>query len=78
MAKQAKHKFNPYKGMYRVFCLDDRKNYYYGASTPYEALTKHIYTLNLSDKDDTATINKTESGLHLYTIHRGKCYAVRN
>ena len=70
--------FEVHTKLYAVFGLDDGKSYYYDASTPYEAMAKHLYFLNTRAKDKTATINKTESGLHLYTIHNGKYYAIRN
>ena len=64
--------------MIRVFCLDDGKGYWFIATTPYEALQKMKYTLDLSHYDKDAVINKTESGLHLYMDHSGKTYSVRN
>ena len=58
--------------------METRVRYYMDAKTPYEALTKMKYTLDLKRKDDKATINKTTSGMHLYLDHGGNTYAVRN
>ena len=64
--------------MITVTCLDDGKSYGFAVKTPYEAMQKMKYTLDLKQKDDSAIINKTESGLHLWMDHSGKTYAVRN
>lgn len=64
--------------MIYVTCLNNGKRYGMDAKTPYEALSKMKYTLDLSRKDENAVINKTESGLHLYMDHSGKTYVVRN
>lgn len=61
-----------------ITCLETGDQYGYVASTPYEALKKHIYTMNLSHQDNTADIKITKSVLHLYTVHHGKTYAIRN
>ncbi len=61
-----------------VTCLETGEKYGYVASTPYDALKKHIYTMNLSHQDNAAEIKITGSVLHLYTIHSGKTYAIRN
>ncbi len=63
--------------MIPVFCLDDGKQYWFTASTSYEAMQKMKYTLDLSHTDKDAVINKTESGMHLYMDHSGKTYIVR-
>ena len=63
--------------MIPVFCLDDGKQYWFTASTPYEAMQKMKYTLDLSHTDKDAVISKTESGMHLYMDHGGKTYIVR-
>ena len=63
----------------KVFCLDDGSTYIFEKGiTPYEALKRMLYTLNVARNDPNAVINKTESGLHLYLEHFGKTYAVRN
>lgn len=61
-----------------VTCLEDGKRYLYVNCTPYEAMQRMLYTLNLSREDPNARINKTVSGMHLYIEHNGKTYAVRN
>lgn len=63
--------------MFKVVCLDNGNNYYYQAKSPYEAMTKMKYVLDLSNKDSACIINKTESGKHLFMDHSGKTYAVR-
>lgn len=64
-------------GFLTVRCLDTGEGLIFQAATPYEAMTKLIYYLNLSHKDEFAAINKTESNLHLYTIHNGKYWTIR-
>jgi hypothetical protein len=59
-----------------VRCLDNGEEYLMDASTAYEAMRKMLYYLNLSKEDKSTTINKTESGLHLWMEHLGKMYAV--
>lgn len=62
----------------KVFCLDDQTTYIFEKGiTPYEAMKRMLYTLNVNHNDPDAVINKTESGLHLYFDHCGKTYAVR-
>lgn len=60
--------------MFKVTCLDDGRNYYFDAMTPYDAMCKMLYTLNLSNNMHDVTINKTESGKHLWLEHAGKTY----
>lgn len=64
--------------MVMVLCLDDGCEYYFSARTPYEAMQKMIYTLELKHHDPLAMINKTESGRCLYIEHDGKTYATVN
>lgn len=64
---------------YIVKCLDDVEvDHVYLATTPYNALCKARYTLDLSNTDPSANILMTSSCLHLYMEHGGKTYAVRN
>ena len=63
--------------MIYVNCLNDGKQYGFVAKTPYEAMQKLKYTLDLSHEDKKAKVNKTESGLHLWMDHSGKIYSVR-
>lgn len=64
----------------RYVCkLGTNENYGFSENdTPYQALNKMLYTLNIKSKDKSAVINKTESGLHLYFDHCGETYAIRN
>ena len=63
--------------MYYVKCIEDNKEYGFVADTPYEALKKMIYTLNIKEICKVK-INKTKSGKHLWFEHNNKTYAVRN
>ena len=58
-----------------IYCLDTGAQYWYIARNAYEAMQKHAYYLNLSNKQEI-TINKTESGRHLFIEHDDKCYGV--
>lgn len=62
---------------YTVVCLDDNRKYTFSAMSPYDAMTKMLYYLNLR-KYEEVIINKTTSGLHLYFEHNNKIYAIRN
>ena len=64
--------------MIYVHCLEDGRSYGFSAKTSYEAMQGMQYALNLSHKDPTAVINKTESGSHLWMEHCGKTYSVRS
>ena len=64
-------------GFITVFGLDTHEALTFQARTPLEAMSKLLYTLNLKRMDDTAKIEKTESNLHLYTVHCGNTYSVR-
>lgn len=65
------------EGFITVYGLDTHEQLTFQAKTPYEAMRKLIYTLNLKHKDKSAKIEKTESNLHLYTVHNGNTYSVR-
>ena len=60
--------------MFQIICLDNGKQFYFKASTPYEALNKMKYYL----KDDEAIINITETGQYLYFEHNGMTYVIKN
>lgn len=62
---------------FKVSCLDTNTDLFFSARTPYEAMQKLLYHLNLSKQDNSAVIQKTESGLHLYVEHSSRTYAVR-
>ena len=62
----------------KVVCLDTGEGLWFQAGTAYEAMQKLLYTLNLKKKDDSAKINITKSCLHLFTIHCGQYWTVRN
>lgn len=64
--------------MIPVVCLEDGKTYYFTARTPYEAIAAMLYYLNISRKDPSAIINKTNGGMHLWIEHCGKTYSVYN
>ena len=55
-----------------VLSLDENKQYYFVATSGYDALTKMLYTLNLSKRDDAATITKLNKSWSL--VHGGKAY----
>ena len=64
--------------MHRIMCLDTKEAYWFKAKTPYLAMKSLIYFLNLSHKDNTAKVEKTESGRFLFTVHNGKTWSVSN
>lgn len=59
--------------MIKVFCLDDQSELHFFAKTPYEAMEKLIYTLNLSHLDKNARIELC-NGRTLSVQHNGKTY----
>lgn len=61
-----------------VRIIDDNKTLYFDAQTAYEAMTKLIYYLSLTDGSaKNAQINKTESNRFLFLVHKGKTYSTR-
>lgn len=60
-----------------VFCLDDKRDFVFLASSPYEAMCQMLYTLNLSHQDAEAKISLTKSGLHWTMDHCGKTYSIK-
>ena len=64
--------------MLYVRCLDTGVEFGFTAKTPYEAMDKMRYFLDLKQKDPGATINKTASGMHLWMDHSGRTYSIRN
>lgn len=62
---------------YTVACLDDNRKYTFSAMSPYDAMKKMVYYLNLN-KHEEVVINKTKSGNHLYVEHNNKTYTIRN
>ena len=63
--------------MVKVVHLGDNKEYWFFAKTPYEAMRKMQYYLNLKMKGEY-TIHKTVSGNHLYICDGDETYSVRN
>lgn len=61
-----------------VHNMDTGEVLWFSCKTPYMAMKALLYTLGLKKLDKSAVINKTESGLHLYTIYNGEYWAVRN
>lgn len=59
--------------------IDDNTTLYFDASTAYEAMTKLIYYLKVSDGRNAGnlTINKTDSNRFLYVIYKGKTYSTK-
>lgn len=61
--------------MYRVFCLEEEKNYYFDADSPYEAIMKMKRYLDISHRDNKYTIELC-NGRTLALTHSGKTYGV--
>lgn len=59
--------------------IDDNKTLYFDAQTPYEAMTKLIYYLNVIDgrNANNLVINKTESNRFLFLIYKGKTFSTK-
>lgn len=62
--------------MINVLCLDTGATWRFLAATPYEAMEKLKYTLDLNHKDENAEICETKSGRCLYMDHSGQTWAV--
>jgi hypothetical protein len=60
--------------MIKVFCLDDRVEYLFSATSGYEAMQKMLYALNLEHKDGNAEIELC-NGRTWSLKHNGKTYA---
>lgn len=58
--------------------IDDNKTLYFDAQTAYEAMTKLLYFLALTDgAAKSLPINKTESNNFLFVVHKGKTYSTK-
>lgn len=64
--------------MYDVFCLDTAGHFYFDAKSPFDALYKMLYTLNLQKEDRTAIIKASKTGKTLNFVHHGQTYSVIN
>lgn len=58
----------------KILCLDNGMEYYFVASSEYEAMQKMLYTLNVSNKDNNAKIELC-NGRTWSLQHNGKTYA---
>lgn len=61
-----------------VVNMDTQEEYWFMDCTPYQALCRMLYCLNIKRRDNDARIHKTESGQHFWLEHRGVTYAVKN
>lgn len=60
--------------MKKVLCLDNGTEYLFDAASGYDAIQKMLYTLNLSCRDDKASIELC-NGRTWSLTHDGKTYA---
>ena len=59
--------------MKKVICLDDGKEFFFVAKNGYEAISKMLYTLNLSHEDKKAKIELYNNRVWSF-VHNGKIY----
>lgn len=59
--------------MLKVLCLDDNVEYFFNATSTYDAIQKMLYTLNLKHEDKNAKI-KLCNGRTWSLTHNGKTY----
>lgn len=64
--------------MIRCYNLDTYQELYFTARTPYEAMEKLLYTLNLKRKDTGAKIQLLGGGRTLSLIHNGETWSCLN
>ena len=64
--------------MINILCLDTGAVWGFSAKTPYEAMQKLKYTLDLNNADPAAEICETKSGRCLYMDHSGQTWSVIN
>ena len=64
--------------MINILCLDTGAVWGFSAKTPYEAMQKLKYTLDLKNADPAAEICETKSGRCLYMDHSGQTWSVIN
>ena len=64
--------------MIKCYNLDTHRWLYFTARTPYEAMEKLLYTLNLKRKDTSAKIQLLGGGRTLSIIHNGETWSCLN
>jgi hypothetical protein len=64
--------------MIRVYCLDTNEGLWFDARTPYEAMEKLLYTLNLTRFDPDACILELGGGRTLTVVHSGRTWSCPN
>lgn len=64
--------------MIKCYNLDTHQWLYFTARTPYEAMEKLLYTLNLKRKDTSAKIQLIGGGRTLSITHNGETWSCLN
>lgn len=64
--------------LYEIRSLDSNIKYGFMATSPYDALLRLRYYLNLHHQDNNAEISMAASGRFLYLDHNGETYYIRN
>jgi hypothetical protein len=59
--------------MKKVLCLDDGREFFFIATSGYDAIQKMLYYLNLSHQDNNAKIELC-NGRTWSVVHNGKTY----
>jgi hypothetical protein len=59
--------------MKKVLCLDDGREFFFTATSGYDAIQKMLYYLNLSHQDNNAKIELC-NGRTWSVVHNGKTY----
>lgn len=64
--------------MIRIYNLDTHQSLYFCARTPYEAMEKLLYTLNLRKLDSETRIQLLGGGRTLTIVHCGETWSCLN
>lgn len=64
--------------LYTAHKLGGQEKLSFQSESAEQAMQSLLYFLNLSHKDESAKIIRTNSGLFLYTIHNGNTWTIKN
>lgn len=64
--------------LYTAHNLDTHERLGFLSDSAQKAMESLLYFLNLYKKDDSATIQHTKSDTHLFTVHNGETWSIKN
>lgn len=64
--------------LYTAHNLDTKERLGFISDSAQQAMESLLYILNLYRQDNNATIQHTKSDKHLFTVHSGETWSIRN